>query len=178
MTPALTIAGIERTMVSDKMADELAAETPRSALLEESLVEQPFAMFFASTWAEQGPWRDERALQKPNTDFWLTPVLSDESVRRVSRWRPREEPAEQEPGIKANSDRVVLLARRYVAKAKFSAEESARLAIVTERVRQLVPAVTSSEFELLEHVLNVVREIGESDTDIRQKLGIAHRKNG
>jgi len=54
----------------------------------------------------------------------------------------------------ANRTRLTLLARQYVA-GKLSIEEEARLAIVAERVRRLIPRVTVEDFEALEHILSV-----------------------
>lgn len=167
------------TTVSDKMEVRLSADTPQSQLLEESFVEQPFATFFASTWAHYEPWPFGDDLQKPASGMWLTPMLSDEPARPVPRWRRAEELAVEDDLLaKATNDRITLLARKYVVKERFSEEERARLAIVTERVRQLLPAVTASEFESLEKVLELAKQVGESDADIRLKLGISDRKNG
>lgn len=179
MNSAHFAADLEKgTTVSDKMAVQLEVEMPKSALLEESLVEQPFATFFASTWAHREPWREDNDLEMPNVGRWLTALISDEPVRRVRKWRTTEEPTARDPAAKANSDRVTLLARKYVSRDRFPEEARARLAIVTERVRQLLPAVTVSDYELLERVLGLVRQIGEADTSIRRELGIGKQKDG
>lgn len=78
---------------------------------------------------------------------------------------------------KANSARVELLARKYAGKEGLSKEEGARFAIVTERIRQLLPPVTTEDFESLEQVLKSVRKIESADIAVREKLGLPHKKN-
>lgn len=78
---------------------------------------------------------------------------------------------------KANSDRVELLARKYAVKEGLSKEDAARFAIVTERIRQLLPTVSAEDFENLEQVLETVREIKSADIAAREKLGLPHKKN-
>lgn len=166
------------TTVNDKTAMQFYAELPSSPLLSESLQGSPFEIFFASTWAHREPWQEDLDFDKPESGNWWTPVHSDERARRAPRWRVETELTEQNPAPKAISDRVILLARKYVAKDRFSDEESARLAIVTERVRQLLPAVSAREFEAVEKLLKLVKQVDESDTEIRCTLGIAQKKNG
>jgi len=71
----------------------------------------------------------------------------------------------------ANRIRLELLAREYVA-GILSDEEGARLAIVSERVRRLIPRVTVEDFEALEHILDDVQQIELSDITRRRRLGI------
>jgi hypothetical protein len=82
---------------------------------------------------------------------------------------------EQAPEISqadaANRARLELLARQYVN--KLSLEEDARLSIVTERVRRLIPRVTVEDFETLERIAERLQRIGSDDTDRRNRLGIA-----
>jgi hypothetical protein len=77
-----------------------------------------------------------------------------------------------DPFERANSDRIALLARKYVAKDTFVDEDRARLAIVTERVRQLFPAVTSEDVEAMEHALTASQQVSESDNELRKLLGL------
>jgi hypothetical protein len=71
----------------------------------------------------------------------------------------------------ANHTRLTLLARQYVA-GKLSIEEEARLAIVAERVRRLIPRVTVEDFEALERILEEAEHIESTDIERRQRLGI------
>lgn len=71
----------------------------------------------------------------------------------------------------ANRTRLTLLARQYVQE-QLSTEDDARLAIVTERVRRLIPRVTADDFEALEYMLQEAARIEASDNERRQRLGI------
>ena len=71
----------------------------------------------------------------------------------------------------ANRTRLALLARQYEA-ARLTIEEEARLAIVTERVRRLIPRVTVDDFEALQAILEEAERIGSADIERRRRLGI------
>jgi hypothetical protein len=71
----------------------------------------------------------------------------------------------------ANRTRLALLARQYEA-SRLSIEEEARLAIVTERVRRLIPRVTAEDFETLQAILEDVEHIESADIERRRRLGI------
>jgi len=164
------------TSVNDKAALQLYLELPSSPLLSESVEGSPFEFFFASTWAHREPWQEDIDFNKPESGRWWTGVYSDERARRLPRWRESEQ-TRQDPATKAISDRVILLARKYAAKDRLSDEENARLAIATERVRKLLPAVSAMEFEAVEHLLKLVKQFDESDMEIRRTLGIAQKKD-
>ncbi len=70
-----------------------------------------------------------------------------------------------------NRTRLELLARQYVA-GELSSEEEARLAIVSERVRRLIPRVTTEDFEILERILEDANQIEAEDIERRRRLGI------
>jgi hypothetical protein len=71
----------------------------------------------------------------------------------------------------ANRTRLTLLARQYEA-ARLTIEEEARLAIVTERVRRLIPRLTVDDFEALQAILEDAERIGSADIERRRRLGI------
>jgi hypothetical protein len=71
----------------------------------------------------------------------------------------------------ANRTRLALLARQYEA-ARLTNEEEARLAIVAERVRRLIPRVTVDDFEALQAILEDAERIGSADIERRRRLGI------
>jgi hypothetical protein len=58
----------------------------------------------------------------------------------------------------ANRTRLALLARQYEA-TRLSIEEEARLAIVTERVRRLIPRITVDDFEALQTMIEEAERI-------------------
>ena len=70
-----------------------------------------------------------------------------------------------------NRTRLELLARQYVS-GDLSPEEEARLAIVTERVRRLIPRVTAEDFEMLERILEDANQVEAEDIERRRRLGI------
>lgn len=169
-----SIAETQRDRAVD-LWKKLTDETSKSALLEETErpkrlpPSSPFSPFFGSTWSVI-----DSQFENPDSGGG-TPLLSD---NRLYWWSV---PVEQEPhGVVTddNSARIVLLARKYVAEGTISDEQNARLAIVTERVRKLLPAVTIQEFEVLEDVLARVRDISESDRKIRLSLGLDPSKRG
>lgn len=168
----------EETAINDELAARLKVNLPLSALLEDEVADGLFATFFGSTWthSETGHGKPDFWAHKLTT--WGTPALNDRPIRRVSILRSPEEAASVEPSVGIINDRITLLARKYVAKEQFRDEEKARLAIVTERVRQLMPAIKTSEFESLIEVLKLVKQVAESDKEMRNRLGIDPRKNG
>ena len=113
--------------------------------------------------------------------YWTgTATIGEAHRRRYKRARPLHsiEPSVEDHFDRANSERIELLAREYVAKDKFSREEQDRLAIVTERVRQLLPAVTVAEFEALEKNLQASRQISTLLDNLRARLTQLSGKRG
>ena len=73
------------------------------------------------------------------------------------------------PAESANHLKMELLAREYVS-GQLSTEEEARLAIVTERVRKLIPRVTVEDFEKLEEIAKDLQIIEDENLDIERQL--------
>jgi hypothetical protein len=71
----------------------------------------------------------------------------------------------------ANRTRLELLARLYVNK-KLSAEENARLEIVKEKVRRLIPRVTVEDFETLGEIAQDAETVRKRIAERRRRLGI------
>jgi hypothetical protein len=71
----------------------------------------------------------------------------------------------------ANRTRLELLARQYVAK-QLSPEEEARLEIVAQRVRRLIPRVTAADLESLETIAQESSAIHRRNEDRRRRLGM------
>ena len=70
----------------------------------------------------------------------------------------------------ANRTRLELLARLYVVK-KLSPQENARLKIVTERIRSLIPRVTIEDFEALAEIAQDAQTIRAQNDALRRQLG-------
>ncbi|MBI3180727.1 MAG: hypothetical protein HYZ28_01145 [Myxococcales bacterium] len=81
----------------------------------------------------------------------------------------RSEPVRDRAGREANT-RLELLARK--AAAALTAEEDARLRVATERLRKLLPRVTSADFEALADAAEKVKAIGDETAAIRSELGL------
>jgi hypothetical protein len=156
------------------------AEPSASALLGEAkLLERGTQTRNGSTHAESAPSTFDALHAHYLFTATLTTGETRRSVRR-QRTRPlREEQAPAEDHLdRSNNERIELLARQYVAKDKLSSEEQARLAIVTERVRQLLPAVTVAEFEALEKNLEASRQVSNKLTDLRTRIARLRQKRG
>jgi len=82
-----------------------------------------------------------------------------------------DEPPRMSDAEIANRDRLELLARAYVA-GQLSNEEQARLTIVIQRVRHLIPRVTVTDFERLEQIARDIEQLGSEDAERRRLLGI------
>lgn len=171
----ITMAFDETTAGSGRLAD-LDVNVPVSAFLFESTDRTPFELFFASTGAMPDTVYDPALVY----GTLKTPFLSEQPSRKSYGWfwRLSQTTMQEDQIAKVNSERVVLLARKYVAKESLSDEEGARLAIVTERVRKLLPAVSAREYETIEDALKLIQEARESDEELRKRTGITRRKNG
>ena len=73
-----------------------------------------------------------------------------------------------------NRDRIELLARKY-ARKNLSKEDTVRLEIVRERMRKLVPRVTTKDFENLVEIAEDINRIGDEDDRLREELGLKNR---
>lgn len=69
-----------------------------------------------------------------------------------------------------NEERIKLLARKYIK--KLSNEESARLEILRERVRQLFPRATTDDFTKLEEIGVELKDLEEENKRIIEKYNL------
>lgn len=151
--------------------NQIEFDAPKSSLLEELFGSSLFSSISGSTSLQHETWLTEIQPKKHQTGWWS--MQGDcAQIRRTSVSHARREIQDHAPAEKAATDRVTLLARKYVEKETFSDEERARLAIVTERVRQLIPSVTVAETESLDAAMQKIRLIAESDQNIRAVLRI------
>ncbi len=70
-----------------------------------------------------------------------------------------------------NAERLEFLARKY-AERDFSLEDDARLKILTERIRRLIPHVTEQDFERLEELASGTNAIHQRRIERWQRLGL------
>lgn len=71
----------------------------------------------------------------------------------------------------SNENRITLLARKYIS-GKLSPEEESRLLIEKERVKKLIPLVTTEDYKLVGDMLADVKKIQDKQKVIREKLNI------
>ena len=153
-----------------KTAEE-EEDTPRS-ITEKRRIPMSLIWAFASTPVLQPPvlsFNNDILAAKNVTPLmeeieeFLWPLPVEEDFAELSS---RESEAEA-----ANRARLALLARQYVAE-RLSTEEEARLAIVSEKVRRLIPRVTVEDFQELERILEETKRIELEDLERRRRLGI------
>lgn len=93
-----------------------------------------------------------------------TVTVHDEVVQTTPEEEARLSAAES-----ANQSRFELLARAYVG-GQLSNEEQARLEIVTERVRRLIPRVTVRDFEELEGIASDLTQTESENIERRRRI--------
>ena len=71
----------------------------------------------------------------------------------------------------ANVARIKLLARKY-EQGELSKEDYARLEILTEKVRKLIPRVTADDYEALKDISHSLEKIQEQRKNRQKKLGL------
>jgi hypothetical protein len=106
------------------------------------------------------------------TPMDMTGHRNEESVsidHQIAEEMSDEPPAELFPADIANQSRLELLAREYVS-GQLSTEESARLAIVSARVRRLIPRVTLQDFERLEELGTELKQIESNNAELRRRI--------
>lgn len=105
-----------------------------------------------------------RVVMEPALQGTLTTSdLAEPSTRRSNHGRADVEVDQMEPAARAREDRVVLLARKYEA-GRISREESARLEILTQRIRRLDPRITVEDWE---RVIGVAEFMDREREDLR-----------
>lgn len=101
----------------------------------------------------------------------MTGLIGDERIVSTSDSSISPHGEQETEADSHNRTRLALLARQYVER-QLKLEDKARLAIATERVRQLIPRVTVEDFEALTDILEDVAKIQAADTERRRRLGI------
>ena len=133
---------------------------------------QPFARTELEGWTEFRSLSDLKALALPtetSVTVWLSRALTEPAVGSLENVEPEDEDVGLEDESEmANSERLELLARRY-ADQKFSPEEGARLAVVTARIRRLIPRVTETDLENLAVVAEEVHEVSARVSTITRR---------
>lgn len=161
-----------QTTVYSEAANPIDGDMQRSALLKEILSSEPFSAYFSATSLSNPSGLGEFPAQNDWLRGWLTPTQAEIISRRGSNPRRKGVTEDTPLSDKATIDRMTLLARKYVAKESFSEEERARLAILTERVRKLIPAVSADDYVVLENALQELKKLTQENMEIRSSLGL------
>ena len=103
---------------------------------------------------------------KQEISFYITPVEREELFSESDQTNLESEEAKA-----TNIDRIKLLARKYARKG-LSKEDDARLAIVTERIRVLIPRVVTEDFCRLADIAEEIKRISDKDDELREELGL------
>lgn len=148
--------------IGDKPGD-----TPSSVTSGGGLTRRGLALAVAATQVlNQGNFVDDLFILGDMTGYRdEEPVTVHDKVVQTT---PEEE-ARFSAAENANQSRLELLAREYIA-GQLSKEEQARLEIVTERVRQLIPRVTVRDFEELEGIANDFKQIESENIERRRRI--------
>lgn len=166
MTPQITpiaSAAAEPIEIGEK-----ASDTPRSLVGSRPTRGIVFALAATQVLNPAYPAIDEPILTARD----ITAYRDEEIVGHEEKFVPPqlpEEEAQLSAAESANRDRLELLARAYVA-GQLSTEEEARLAIVSERVRRLIPRVMVQDFEELERIAIELEQIGSEDSARRHRI--------
>lgn len=164
-------ASLDNTPVSTKQATDLEMRPAASPLLSDHHPDADlFSYFFEPTIAYEAPLETGWLVDKEAGDLWDTPLLDQTGSSHGARWYTIPTTQQNQPLERANKDRIALLARKFVDKENFSEEARARLAIVTERVRKMLPAVTAEEYAALEENLQELKAVSDMNTQLRALL--------
>lgn len=171
MTEEMTTVEAQSTQLDIREKPE---DTPPS-IVGTRRVRYQAVLAFATTTQALNPsclaMNDYVLISRDMTGFSDEELVGESQISRSDEEVPTNEPSQISDAEIANRDRLQLLARAYVAE-KLSTEEEARLAIVTERVRRLIPRVTSADFEELERIAEDLRRIELEDSQRRIRLGL------
>jgi hypothetical protein len=146
--------------------DNTTGRTYANALLAVATATQIFGSSYTATTDWSPNSKDMTRLSMEELTMQRKDFFVPYPVSTVEFSPERESSAEA-----ANRSRLELLARLYVSK-HLSPEQDARLAIVTERVRRLIPRVTIDDFEALETIALESEAIRAANVERRRRLGI------
>lgn len=103
--------------------------------------------------------RDESSLQ------------TGEKQTRVLSSKPSNTQGSRSPLVAAREAKLALLAKKYEGEP--TREDSARLALLTERIRRLHPRVTKHDIDVMTTVVSQVEDVTDTLAQLRNRLGIA-----
>ncbi len=102
--------------------------------------------------------------------IWFLQTLTPEVSLRVDIGHQTRSPVmEEDEGDRENHERLVFLSRKY-ANQRFSPEANARLEILTERIRGLIPRVKPADLDTLENIAGDLARIQDSSEALEKEL--------
>lgn len=156
--------------------DQQFTQVPRTPILSSAFAVEDVSGTFslpAMLSEEQGP---------PQTPLGT----ETHSFRRVARSASLEElqahnvfgrlwqaPAEElpDPAQQAQNHRLAILAKKYEG-TQLTREDEARVAILTQRLRRLVPRVTAKSWTMAEESVTELEDVASRVEEIRRKYGL------
>lgn len=115
--------------------------------------------------------RDQTAIVVPSYSY--APLLKSGESTETEPLTPIHEKDAPSGAEVVNEERLVLLARKF-DRAVPLREENARIAILNERMRRLLPPVSLIEYDALEEVMTRMDEIDEESRSLMKSLGLPH----
>jgi hypothetical protein len=106
---------------------------------------------------------------------WVVPSPTGETPPVIVGFpRSWPEDAREAEAEKVNRDRLVFLSRKYASR-EFSTESQARLEILRERVRHLIPRITADDFAELERTVADLGAIRATDRGLEEEINKLER---
>lgn len=127
----------------------------------------------------QVPSREEKLVGE-ETGFagsivWVVSSSTGETPPVIAGlFRSGPEDAREAEAEKVNRERLVFLSRKYASR-EFSAESQARLEILRDRVRRLIPRITADDFAELERTVADLAAIRAADRGLEEELNKLER---
>jgi hypothetical protein len=155
---------------------DLLATTWAQPLYREQVVQRTVSEVDARSAAgEEKPAREETGFA--GRIVWVVPSATGQAPS-VMVGCPSAEPADghEADADKVTRERLVFLSRKYAGR-EFGAEAQARLEILSERVRRLIPRITADDFAELERAAADLAAIQAADKKLEQEL-VEIERNG
>jgi len=137
----------------------------KSSLLEETMPRRTISPVKQATPFQIKPWLEETQHYELTGELHIKNYNENRQI-----FSPQRTSANISRADKVINDRITLLARKYAEKSTLTGEENARLAIVTEQVRKLVPSVSAKQEELLGDALERIKTISQANLEITSGL--------
>lgn len=154
---------VDKTEVRSDRQSDAAHEWGSTPVLEKIVSEQMVrddisdSLKYGSVFVNQNS--DER-----------TPLYAEhEAIVKVNEFSLNDDDIEtSNPFGDISEDRITLLARKYVTK-KMVPEDAARLNILTQKLRNVMPGITERDIEIIESIKSKIDSANELNDRIKKK---------